>query len=849
MAAATPMMAQYLKLKEEAGTALLFYRMGDFYELFFEDATAAAATLSITLTRRGQHLGEEVPMCGVPVHAAAAYVARLVRAGHRVAIAEQTEDPAIARRENRPLARAIVRVVTPATLTEDDLLDPRAANWLAVAAPSGSGAGGMGLAFADISTGRFHAMPVAPGRIDAELARLQPAEIVMPEGADGVPAARPFPALHFRETAARARLCERFGVLTLDGFGAFTLAEVAAMGALIAYLDQMSGAARPRLDPPTRLDADGVMAIDPASRASLGLGADGLLGAVDRTVTASGARALAADLAAPFTDRAAIQARHALAESFVHNPALRQRLRALLKAAPDIERPLARAAVGRASPRDLGAIGAGLSAALGAKALLADVADPPPLLSELAGAVGDHAETAALMATAFGPEPIRSLAEGGFIAPGFDPALDELRTAAVDGRRMIAALEARYRAETGVTALKLRHNAVLGYHVDAPSRADATLREAGFVHRQTLAGAVRFGTPELAELAETLSGASDAALACETAHFEALRARVHGEAAAISATAQALARIDVAAGWAELAAAERWVRPELTDGADFEIEGGRHPVVEAALRSARAPFVANDCRLSAQPLWLVTGPNMGGKSTFLRQNALIAILAQAGGFVPAKAARLGIVDRLFSRVGASDDLASGRSTFMVEMVETAAILRQATARSLVILDEVGRGTSTYDGLAIAWAVVEWVHDRIGCRCLFATHYHELTRLAERLEGMRNVNLRAREWRGDLVFLHEVADGAADRSYGLSVAKLAGVPEPVLARAKAVLGRLEAGRPTLDLSMELPLFAAAGPVVDSAAPADPLREALRGVEPDDLTPREALALVVELKGLV
>ena len=854
------MMAQYLGLKATVADCLLFYRMGDFYELFFADAAAAAATLDIALTRRGQHLGVDIPMCGVPVHSAEAYLLRLIRAGHRVAIAEQIEDPKAARARGGKsvVARAIVRVVTPGTITEDALLDARAANWLASVAPRPGDR--VGLAWCDVSTGVFRTLECSAAGLDSELARLAPAELIAPEGWDGA-AFTARPRGDFDSARGEAALKAQFGVASLDGFGAFSRAELAAAGALLAYLGVAGQGRLPLLQPPAAEPAAGCMAIDAATRASLELaraaggGRPGsLLDCIDLTVTGAGARLLAGDLAAPLTDTAAIGARLDLVGWFAGDGITRSRTRETLKACPDIARALSRLALARGGPRDLAALRDGLEQAAALKTTLAATAalDLPPLLAATLGGIAAHGAEIAALRRALVEEPPADAARGGFIAAGYDAALDELRAAATDGRRLIAALETRLRGGTGVAALRIRHNNVLGYHIEVAARhADALLAMPGFVHRQTLAGQVRFGSPELAALAARIAQAGDHALAAEAAHFEELQAMLLRHAAGIAATAAALARLDVAAALAELAAQRDWTRPVVDDGTGFAVAAGRHPVVEAACRAARQPFVANDCTLDdGQRLWLVTGPNMAGKSTFLRQNALIAVLAQAGSFVPAAAARLGIVDRLFSRVGASDNLAQGRSTFMVEMVETAAILRQATPRSLVILDEVGRGTSTYDGLAIAWAVLEAVHDATRARCLFATHYHELTRLSARLDNLALVTVRVREWNGELVFLHEVAGGAADRSYGLAVAKLAGLPAPVIARAAEVLARLEDGRArtgglaaALD---DLPLFAAAAP---PAPAADALRERLGAASPDLLTPREALELIYELHRLV
>ncbi|MCA3255759.1 MAG: DNA mismatch repair protein MutS [Alphaproteobacteria bacterium] len=855
------MMAQYLAIKREAGDCLLFYRMGDFYELFFDDAAKAAATLDIALTKRGQHLGEDIPMCGVPIHAADTYLARLIRAGHRVAIAEQIEDPAEAKKRGSKavVARAIVRIVTPGTLTEETLLDARSFNHLAAVAQVGEA---VGLAWCDVSTGVLHLMALAGDALDAELARIAAAEVIAPEDGPGPADAVRLPRERFESGRGAKRLCELFGVSTLDAFGAVGRAEAAAAGALLDYLEETGKQSLPRLQRPLVHAAGDAMLIDAATRASLelcksaaGTRAGSLLDAIDRTVTGAGARLLGEDLAAPLTDPATIGARLDAVGWFADDAIARMRTRDALKRAPDLERALGRLAVGRGGPRDLAMIRDGLQATIDLKAALlaTPTVDLPPLLTATLAAIGAHGADIDALARALVPEPPIEAANGGFIASGYDAALDELRAAASDGRRLIAALEARYRDATGIAALKIRHNNVLGYHVEVTAaRADPLMRaDSGFIHRQTLAGVVRFGSAELGELAAKIAHAHDHALAAEAEHFARLRQGVLDRAAAIQSTAAALARLDVASGLADLAAQAGWSRPHVDASCDFAIAGGRHPVVEAALAKQREPFVANDCNLSpATRLWLVTGPNMAGKSTFLRQNALIAVLAQAGSFVPAAAARIGVVDKLFSRVGASDNLAQGRSTFMVEMVETAAILNQASERSLVILDEVGRGTSTYDGLAIAWAVLEAVHDGLACRCLFATHYHELTRLAERLDRLTLVAVKVREWKGDLVFLHEVAAGAADRSYGLAVARLAGLPSPVLARAGEVLAKLEAGKAktgglaaALD---DLPLFQAAAP--PPAPKTDPLRERLAEIRPDDLTPRAALDLLYELREL-
>lgn len=863
----TPMMAQYLALREEAGDALLFYRMGDFFELFFEDARQAAAILDIALTTRGEHKGAPIPMCGVPVHSATSYLARLIKAGCRVAIAEQVETPdeakARARREGTPsskvlVGRAIVRLVTAGTLTEEALLEPRRANVLVALAEL---RGTIGIAACDISTGAMVLEECDAAMLGAALARMSPSEVVVAEDWEHGPEDAIFrPRSTFASDAGAERLKALHGVATLDAFGAFSRAMLSAAGGLIAYLDHVGRGNLPLLLPPVPRAAEAGMAMDEATRASLeilesttGGRAGSLIGAVDRCVTGAGSRLLAEDLSAPLLDVGAIEARLALVQFWHERPIERAQLREALRTIPDLGRALGRVVAGRGSPRDLGQLRDGLSEAARLHHWLSGAPDRPVLLDDVLASLTGHGALTDWLARALVPTPPTERGNGGFIADGYDAALDELRATSGDARRAIAAMEARYRDQTGIATLKIRHNGVLGYFIEVAARhADRLMApDSGFTHRQTMKDAVRFNSLRLHEEAARIAEAGGHALAAEDAHFEELVAEVVAAREAIAATAAALARIDVAAGNAERAAEGDWCRPDIAEDAGLEITGGRHPVVEAALAKAGERFVANDCALGAPDrLWLIGGPNMGGKSTFLRQNALIVLLAQAGCFVPATAARIGLVDRLFSRVGAADNLARGRSTFMVEMVETAAILAQATTRSFVILDEVGRGTSTYDGLALAWAVAEAVHSQIRCRCLFATHYHELARLAETCEALSLHHVRAREWQGDLVLLHELAQGPADRSYGLAVARLAGVPAPVVERARAVLDKLEATREaTGGIAAglgDLPLFAALRAEPPQASPEQQLAEALRAADLDALTPREALDLLYEWK---
>jgi len=877
---ATPMMRQYLAIKAVHPDHLLFYRMGDFYELFFDDAVKASAALDIALTKRGQHLGEDIKMCGVPVHSHEAYLSRLIRQGFKVAVCEQTEDPAEAKKRGAKsvVERAVVRVITPGTLTEDALLDARSHNYLAAVAEAQSE---LALAWLDLSTADFAAQPLVPGQLAAALARLAPGELLVPDrllARDGLKAAlddwntvlTPLPSARFDSDNARKRLQQAFQVAALDSFGAFSRAEVAACGALLDYVELTQAGKTPALSPPRRERSDGTMEIDPATRRNLELvkSLDGrrdgsLLATIDRTLTGPGARLLAERLAAPLTDRGEIERRLDLVQLFVERPALRERVRETLKRTPDIERALQRLSVGRGGPRDLAALRDGLDSAETLAAFLGAepeaLAPVPVLLSKIVTALSNHRPLIDSLAAALADEPPLFTRDGGFIRAGYRAELDEQRTLRDDSRKTVAALEAKYRAASAVPSLKIRHNNMIGYHIEVTvTHADKLdLAALGFTRRQSMANATRFSTAELADLETRIGRAADQALALEIALFDALVAEAMAVSVAVAAAGRALAALDVSAALAELATRGNYVRPTLADEPVFTIVGGRHPVVEAALqRQSGTGFVPNDCELGPERrLWLLTGPNMAGKSTFLRQNALIAILAQAGSFVPAKEAHLGLVDRLFSRVGAADDLARGRSTFMVEMVETAAILNQATARSLVILDEIGRGTATFDGLSIAWATLEHLHEVNKCRALFATHYHELGALKERLAALAPYTMRVKEWQNEVVFLHEVAPGAADRSYGIHVAQLAGLPAAVVTRAEEVLAALEQGEQSgavTRLADDLPLFAAAParPASGITKPHQSEVEAeLAAVNPDELSPREALDLLYTLRARI
>ncbi|MFD1794736.1 DNA mismatch repair protein MutS [Paracoccus aurantiacus] len=868
----TPMMAQYLAIREANPGALLFYRMGDFYEMFFDDAVAAAAALDIALTKRGTHAGEPIPMCGVPVHAAESYLLTLIRKGFRVAIAEQMEDPAEAKKRGSKsvVARDVVRLVTPGTLTEESLLEARRHNFLAAFANvRDEGA----LAWVDISTGSLRVMGCASARLAPELARIAPREVLAVEGSgldelvlEAGAALTELPPQNFDSSAATRRLAALFQVETLDGFGNFSRAELAAMGALAAYLELTQKAQLPLIRPPMREEAAGNVQIDAATRRNLELtqalsgGREGsLLAAIDRTATAAGARLLERRISAPSRDLATIHARHDAVAHLADDARLTADLREALARVPDMDRALSRLALERGGPRDLAAIRAGLTQAISVAAMLGD--DNVDVLAEAARDLVGHDDLIDLLDDALVAEPPLLARDGGFVAQGFDADLDETRQLRDEGRGVIAKMQGEYADLAGVSSLKIKHNNVLGYFIETTAthaqKMMAPPLSETFIHRQTTANQVRFTTVPLSELETRILNARDRALEIERGIFARLRDAILAAAGPIGQAARALAEIDLNAAFADLANGEGWTRPQVDDSRAFEIEAGRHPVVERALRRKAESFVANDCALTGgdtPAIWLLTGPNMAGKSTFLRQNALIAILAQAGSFVPASRAHIGLVSQLFSRVGAADDLARGRSTFMVEMVETAAILNQADDRALVILDEIGRGTATWDGLSIAWAVMEHLQAVNRCRALFATHYHELTALAARLEGVDNATVAVREWEGEVIFLHEVKKGAADRSYGVQVARLAGLPDAVVTRARDILASLESGeregaaKPAAIID-DLPLFRAAPPAPAPTKAKESAAEArLHDIHPDSLTPREALDLIYELKGL-
>ena len=883
----TPMMEQYFKIKQENEGYLLFYRMGDFYEMFFEDAIKASSVLDIALTKRNREKGVDIPMCGVPVHSHEIYLSRLIKKGFKVAICEQMEDPVQARKERGAGAlvkREVIRLITPGTLTEDNILEPRTCNYLVslTQAPQE-----IAMAWVDVSTGDFAVQTLADKKaisLSAGISRLDPKEIIVSEQMLQTPEffevfndlkriVTPLPSVRFSFENAQKRLENFFKVQTLDAFGHFNKTEVSAAGALLDYIELTQKGQVPRLNLLKHYSCSGVMEIDTATRRNLEIfhslceekGAT-LFSAIDRTITGAGARLLSRYLSAPLTDVEAINKRLDRVEFFIKNPLIRATVRDRLAECPDMERALARLSSGRGGPRDLTMIRDTLKQIPDLKLSLHSDLGMPPAIKTCLKTLNDLDELTDTLCRALVENPPLLTREGGFIAPMYSPELDNLKRLRDQSRQLIIELQSKYVDLTGISGLKISHNNLLGFFIEISSKnAQKILQEIRdgksiFIHRQTMANAIRFTTVELSELEEKLKGAAEKALTLELQLFSSLVNETMRHADQIAQNAQILAVLDVSAGTAQSAEEYDYCRPVLDNSLAFDITKGRHPVVEQTMKEAHeTDFITNDCHLGNRDtkdgrLWLITGPNMAGKSTFLRQNALIAILAQAGCYVPAQSARIGIVDKLFSRVGAADDLARGRSTFMVEMIETAAILNQSTERSLIILDEIGRGTATFDGLSIAWAVVEYLHDVNKSRALFATHYHELTALSEVLACLSLYTMRVKEWKGNVVFLHEVIKGTADRSYGIHVGQLAGLPAAVIARAKQVLNEMEKqGSYEINFMNDLPLFALVKKKSDQEEKIQeqnlktlPVVTALQNINPDDLTPRQALEELYKLK---
>lgn len=879
--ALTPMMAQYLETKKAYPDYLLFYRMGDFYEMFFDDAVAASKALDIALTKRGKLEGADVPMCGVPFHAYETYLSRLIKHGFKVAICEQMEDPKEAKKRGAKsvVKRDVIRLVTAGTLTEENLLDSRRNNFLLSLAKTGDM---LGVSWLDLSTGDFFLEEIGLKNkseavvVSSLLSRLSPVEILVSDRYLQSPKLfemfneyrkklSVLPEARFNFENARRNLLNLFKVETLDAYGSFSRAEITAAGVLMDYVETTQKGQMPRVEKPVKIYERQVMEIDGATRRSLELlesssgdRGNSLLSVLDRTVTGAGARMLAGRIASPLVDTKEIGERLNVVEFFLNEEFIRDDVRALLKACPDIERAVSRLSLERGGPRDLAAIKTTLAAVPRLKNILSGassqnmVSELPEAVARIAGRMGHHENLVDELERALADELPLLARDGGFIREGYYPPLDEIRRVKNNSQQIILQLQEKYAAATDIPNLKIKYNNLIGYFVEVPAKfATRMLENKDFIHRQSVLNAVRFTTVELTEIENEIRGAGEKLLATELELFNKLVTEVRIAADDISRTAKALAELDVGAALADLAAEKNYCRPEIDDSFCFDVENGRHPVVEASLaREHGGAFVGNDCRLGGDysNIWLITGPNMAGKSTFLRQNAIIAVMAQIGSFVPAKRARIGVVNKLFSRVGASDDLARGRSTFMVEMVETASILNRADERSLVILDEIGRGTATFDGLSIAWAVVEHLHEVNRCRALFATHYHELTSLVGKLHKMSLHCMKIKEFNDEVIFLHEVIDGAADRSYGIHVAKLAGLPPVVLKRAEQVLSSLENDKKNAnikELADDLPLFSSLKKEEKKPSAVD---AALAEICPDNLTPREALDELYRLKAL-
>lgn len=880
----SPGMVQYLQIKSQYQDYLLFYRMGDFYELFFDDAVKASQALDIALTKRGRIKGENVPMCGVPYHAYESYMAKLIKAGYKVAVCEQMENPEEAKKRGSKsvVKREVIRLVTPGTLTEDTLLDARKNNYILSISKQNNV---YGFAWIDLSTGEFYTQEMSFNsnmeyhELSGVLARLSPGEILIADSFleksylfdlfnEYREKLSVLPAARFNANNSLKRILNFYNVQTIDSFGNFGRVEIMSAGVLLDYIADTQKIQMPRISRPVKIIYTKYMEIDASTRQNLDL-TDGprgatLISVIDRTVTACGARMLNSRLANPLLDIDEINARYDIIDFFINHGDIRDKLREKLKGFPDVERAVARLGAGRGGPRDLYTVLQALSvlprlsSTIKAYKKTDVVDDMPPALSDTLQRLGNHYGLITTLSTALDlSDPDNSLPhlarDGGFIAKGYSPELDNLREMGQKGHDYIIGLQDKYIKETGLDNLKIKYNSVIGYFIEVPNKsAAALLGNPTFIHRQSVLNATRFSTAELTELENDLRSATEKALALELSIYEDLVRHVIIEADDISRSAAALAELDIGAALADLALEYNYCRPKLDNSLLFEIEDGRHPMVEAALRpSNEKVFVGNNCSLDVENnrIWLITGPNMAGKSTFLRQNALIAIMAQIGSYVPAKSAHIGIIDKVFSRVGASDDLSRGRSTFMVEMVETASILNRATERSFVILDEIGRGTATFDGVSIAWSVVEYLHEVNKCRSLFATHYHELTMLADKLKALSLHCMKIKEFNDEVIFLHEVIDGAADRSYGIHVAKLAGLPKAVITRSEQVLRRLENDNRQNGIirgEMDLPLFSYALPDKEDKKSFSKVEKMLREIEPDDLTAREALEKLYELK---
>lgn len=882
-----PSTQQYLDIKQQYKEYLVFYRMGDFYELFFDDAVTASKALDLVLTKRGTYQGKKIPMCGVPFHAYENYLARLIHQGFKVAIAEQTETPEEAKKRGRGalVRREVIRLVTPGTLTEDTLLDARQNNYLMAVSFQNDI---FGFSWLDLSTGDFFSKEIplsknAPADIlYTVLSNIDPSEIIVSDTLYAHSSAfkvlscyqsrlTVLPYNRFNTENAQKTILSFFNIVSLDIFGSLSKAEISAAGILLDYVQSTQIQEKPHIKNLKRQNLSQTMEIDPSSRRNLelfyGLGGNkqsSLLAHIDETITSAGARLFANRLLNPSTDISEINNRLDCTEFFLSVPELRKELRFYFKQIADMERIVSRLFLNRGGPKDMFSLKVALLYAPKIRNLIHNfrtyktlVTDIPPAIEEILNNMSNFSALADELNRAlkdFDDLPALTR-EGHFIQKGYDAELDELKKYKTHSAEMITDLETAYSRELGISNLKIKYNSIVGYYLEVPNRfVETVAKNDKFIHKQTVLNALRYTTKELSELEQKITSLDDKILNAELEIYKNLTDKILARADDISKLSSLYAELDIASASAELASQREYTRPIIDYSFSFEVKDGRHPVVENALNKMHeGPFVTNHCSLNTENnrIWLLTGPNMAGKSTFLRQNALIAIMAQMGLYVPASYAKIGIVDKVFSRVGASDDLSQGRSTFMVEMVETATILNNATDRSFVILDEIGRGTATYDGLSIAWSVIEHLHDINRCRTLFATHYHELTVLKEKLSALTLHAMKIKEFEGNVVFMHEVIDGTADRSYGVHVAQLAGLPKLAVKRAEQILKTLEKQndiQKITHIENDLPLFSAFFEKTKEEIQPSPLDEMLQKLNPDNLTPREALDKLYELKVL-
>ncbi|MFV9875006.1 MAG: DNA mismatch repair protein MutS [Rickettsiales endosymbiont of Dermacentor nuttalli] len=864
--AATPMMQQYISIKESYQDCLLFYRMGDFYELFFDDAVMASTVLDIALTKRGKHEDGDIPMCGVPFHACDFYLHKLIKAGFKVAICEQMETPEQAKKRGYKaiVKREVIRIVTPGTILEENLLDSKTSNYLASLTKIDYQ---FALAWIDISTGEFNSSLTNIESLHSDLARINPKELIISEKLMSILEVKfvlqewkivitSYVQSFFEYAKCELKLKNFYNVLTLESFHDFSHAEISACGAIVEYITITQKSNIPKLGVPKKLSSEQFMFIDAATRRNLemtltlaGQKNGSLIDVIDKTRTTIGSRLLYQYLSFPLRSANSINSRLAMVEFFAFNNHLCSNIRDILGKINDIERASSRLFLNRGGPRDLLTIREGLiQSFVVAEMLMHYQQELPVVLHDLVKDLCGFEQLINELKDALNDEVPYLTREGGFVKMGYNATIDELQEMQSTREYYLGELREAYRNETGVLNLRIEQNNIIGYYIEVSPQQSSKITAEKFIHKQTLASGVRYITEELKELETKLFTAQDQVLRLELEIFNALVELIGEYAHKLVSLSHALAVIDVMASFAYLAKTNNYIKPVVDESYEFKIIAGRHPVVEANLKNniAVSSFVPNNCDLyEKQRIWLLTGPNMAGKSTFLRQNAIIAILAHIGSFVPSEFAHIGIIDRIFSRVGASDDLATGKSTFMVEMVETATILNQATPRSFVILDEIGRGTSTYDGLAIAWSCLEYIHNKFKCRTLFATHYHELTKLVDNLSSLKCYSMKIKEWQEKIIFLHEVIEGNANRSYGIYVAKLAGIPNLVIMRAEQILKLLESENYNTNLVAfhdKMPLF------IQNQSVNSKLESFLSTIDVNDLTPKKALEILYKMKNM-